>query len=217
MTIGALAYLAGLVATAPARLIVEPGPATNIASVGGTLWRGRAVLAGGEVASWRWAPLRSLAGFGYAAAFRIDGAGTALAGRVRLRPGATLFESVAGSASGVLAAGLFPRLPFACATTLRLAVVRFGLGGDAGAATGRVEADPASCAARGGAAPAASVPALLVTMTGATGRIAPRAHPRVTFATLAFAPGRLTVAFTPEGAAALPFATIAGTRVETGL
>ncbi|WP_414901095.1 hypothetical protein ACMT1E_14410 [Sphingomonas flavalba] len=215
MTIGALAYLAGLVATAPARLIVEPGPATNIASVGGTVWRGRAVLAGGEVARWRWAPLRSLAGFGYAAGFRVDGAGTALTGRVRLRPGATLFESVGGTASATLVAGAFPRLPFACATALRVAVARFGLGGDSGFADGRLETDAAACTARAVAAPPVSAPPLLVTLTGATGRVAPRAHPRVTFATLGFAPGRLTIAFTPEGAAALPFATLAGTRIET--
>ena len=207
--IGAIAYLAGLVATAPARLIVEPGAATNIASVGGTLWRGRAVLAGGEVAAWRWAPLRSLTGLGYAANVTVDGAGTTLTGQARLRPGSALLTAVSGQVTGALVSTLWPRLPFRCATTIQVNIKQLALG--AGTADGRLLTDAGTCAASNSPALAAATPALLFEMhpsgPASSGRIAPQAHPRVTFATITrAADGTLALAFTPAGAAALPFA-----------
>jgi hypothetical protein len=212
LAVGILAYVAGLVVTLPARLIVQHGEGTNIADVAGSLWAGEAALTSGEVVAWRWAPLRSLAGLGYAADVRLTSDRTALSGTALLRPGSVTLANVAGTAGGALLNALFPRLPFTCDLAMQVAVRRLTIGSGDQHAEGRILGDSGRCAPV--SAPSATTPLpplVLESVADGQLRLAKQGQRRVALADVRL--GRddaLSIAVTPAGAAAFPFAVPPG-------
>ena len=206
---GALTYLVGLVATLPARLIVEPQPGTNIADVAGTVWRGQVSLTSGEVATWRFAPLASLANFGFTVNWRLAGVGSAARGQARLWPGAVALDGVSGTARASLLGVLVPRLPFACDAMIQLDV-RHARFGDPLRFEGRVLSDVGQCAPTGSSAPPLPVPALQLTAIPADAGDRLRIARRVPGAPALVEIDSRAARITPEGARLFPFASPPG-------
>jgi hypothetical protein len=211
--IGLGVYLLTLLVTMPARIVVPLPGAT------GTVWHGSAPIDGGNRAIWRWSPLRSLTGLGFAANFVVTGPQTALDGRALLRPGRMLLEDVKGSADGGLLALAQPS--FACAVRTRVDLARVSIGGGKQGADGRVRSEPGSCQPFGGAAVA--VPALALDVRQTPGlaviNLAPIGERRDSFLVGGLSEdGTLRLIVSAKGAAALPFlAPPGGMKVETKL
>ena len=204
--IGLVAYVVALIASWPARFLIDADPGWAVA---GTIWHGEAVLDGAYRVEWRWAPFRSLANLGFAADWRMTGSGTDLAGSAIAWPNSLLLEGVSGQSDAALLAALDHDLPFACNATLTVDLPRIMLDAAKSSIEGEVRSDPGSCAARGseGSAP---VPALVMRATrdraGVTSAtLAPLAQPRLRLAEGSLAGGRLSLAPTRTGAAMLPF------------
>lgn len=200
----------------PARFAVDWGPRWQMA---GTVWNGEAVLDGAYRLSWRWAPLRSLAAFAFAGDVRLAGGGTDIAGSVISSGRRLRFDGLSGRADGALLAALDPALPFACETALEVDLPRLIVDRARSSAVGEVRAGSGSCATPG-AGPNMVLPALLATLRagpgGTTiGALSPIGQARLHLAEGSIAGGRLTVALTPAGAAALPFAR--GLRIDQPL
>jgi len=214
--LGFAVYLLALVATIPAGILIP------LPDASGTIWRGAAFLAGGNRVEWRWAPLRSLIGLGFAADFTVTGVDTMLGGRALLRPGGrVMLDSVSGSADGALLATL-ANPSFACAVRMQIDIREMSLGGGDRGADGRIRAQPGVCQAFGGAAPVA-VPALTLDLDRTPGvtmiNLVPRGGVRTPFLVGGLEEGgRLRLIVTAEGAAALPFLSPpGGMKVETEL
>ncbi|MBO9379376.1 hypothetical protein GG804_21620 [Sphingomonas histidinilytica] len=212
--IGLGVYLLTLLATAPAR-IVAPLPGAT-----GTIWHGAAPLDGGSRAEWRWSPLASLTGLGFAADVAVTGPGTALAARALLRPGRVLIEDAKGSAGfGLLAA--IARPGFACDLHMQVDLARVAIGGGKQGADGRIRSEPGSCNAFGG--PAVAVPAMTFDVRQTPGlaviNLAPAGERRRPFIVGGLEEkGMLRLIVTAEGAATLPFLSPpGGMKIETEL
>lgn len=207
LAIGLAAYCVTLVITLPARFLFAADPRWAVA---GTIWNGEAVVDGAYRLEWRWAPWRSLASLAFAADVRMTGTGTDLTGAATVSPGGTLLEGFAGSGGGGLLAAFGPRLPFACDAPLTITLRQLRIAGPRSEATGEILSDAGSCTAIGGGQPN-PVPALvtrLLPLPDGTTRIetTPAKGSRVRFFEGQIAAGRLHLALTPAGAAALPFA-----------
>lgn len=212
--VGVIVYLLALFVTIPARLFV-PMP-----NVSGTIWHGEAQVAGGNRIQWRWAPLRSLFRFGFAADFSVIGVETSLAGKALLRPGGRLIlDDVSGSADGALIDAV-ARPAFACSVRMQIDIERLSLGGGKRGGQGRIDGEPGVCQAFGSTSPV-SIPALRFDLTQMPGvamiNLAPRAHTRRPYLVGGLSEnGELSLIVTAEGATAMPFAsTPGGMKVET--
>lgn len=212
--IGLGVYLLTLLVTIPAQLVVPlPG-------AGGTIWRGSAPIAGGSLLTWRWAPLRSLIRFGFAADIALDGPASALAGQALLRPGRVLLDDVRGTADGGLLALAGPS--FACATQLRVDLDHLAIGGGRQGAQGRIRAEPGSCRTFGSMT-ATAIPATILDIRQTPGlavfnlAAAGALHTPLMMGGLGDK-GQLQLIVTREGAAIFPFAsTPGGMKIETEL
>jgi hypothetical protein len=206
--LGVAAYLLALAATVPARLVLP------LPDASGTIWRGTAPLAGGNELTWRWAPLRTLTGFGFATDWTIKGQSSDLAGRLLLRPGAVVLDAVSGSADGALLRVAAPDLPFTCTFALQVNLPRAALGGADQGIEGDVRSDAGTCQAFGAAGPTPVPPMILA--AAQVGRdteitLAPLGQRRRILMNATLTPeGRLSLRVTPEGARILPFATPPG-------
>lgn len=212
--IGVGVYLLTLLATVPAR-IVAPLPGAT-----GTIWHGAAPVDGGNRAEWRWSPLASLTGLGFAAGVTVTGPQTALDARALLRPGRILIENAKGSADfGLLAAIVRPS--FACDMRMRVDLTRVVIGGGRQGADGQIRSEPGSCRQLDGAP--APVPAMAFDIRQTPGmaviNLAPVAARRRPFIVGGLEEkGKLRLIVTAEGAAALPFlAPPGGMKIETEL
>lgn len=215
LLIGALlmGYVVALIALLPARFVFNPGTRWAVA---GTVWNGEAVRDGAYRVEWRWAPWRSLATLGFAVDWRMAGSGTDLAGSAVQTSERLLLEGVSGTADGALLAAIAPDLPFACDAPLTVNLPRVLLAERGSFFEGAVRSDAGSCTIAG-APEAVGIPPLVARAvrdrTGVTTlTVAPLATPRLRLAEGALAGGRLTIAATPAGAAALPF--LRGWRLE---
>lgn len=212
--IGVGVYLLTLLATMPARIVVPLPGAT------GTVWHGSAPIDGGSRAEWRWAPLRSLFGLGFAADLTVTGPQTDLTGRALLRPGRVLIEDLRGSADGGLLSAV-ARPAFACAVRMQLDLKRVAIGGGKQGADGRIRSEPGNCQPFGGTAVA--VPALTLDVEQTPGlavvNLAPAGERRSPFLVGGLGEdGKLRLIVTAEGATALPFlAPPGGMKIETEL
>lgn len=213
--LGLAVYLLALVVTIPARVFVPLPDAV------GTIWRGEAPLGGNRI-TWRWAPLRSLIQFGFAADFAVTGAETSLAGRALLRPGGrAILDNVSGSADGALLDAVV-RPSFVCTVQMQVDIKKISVGGGERGADGRIRAEPGTCQAFGATAPVA-IPALTLDLTRTPDltiiNLAPRGRARTPFLVGGLEKnGQLRLIVTAEGAAALPFASPpGGMKVETEL
>ncbi len=182
----------------------------GIAAVGGTIWHGEAALAGGDRLSWRWAPLATLAHLAFAADFAVEGRDTALAGRALLGRSSLRLDDVSGTADARLLAALDPGLPFACAMPLQVNLTTLAIGRGDRRMAGEIRSGGGSCGPKAGGAQVSVAPLILT--AGDVGRataggIAPLGRRRLSLVTFTLArDGRLDLAVTRAGAAALPFA-----------
>ena len=159
---GLLAYLAGMVALIPARMIVDENENFK---VGGTIWNGEAVFASTMRAEWQFAPLTSLTHMGFAADWRLSGGGTDLAGSLIKRGAAMRFEQVSGQADAHLLSVLAPNLPINCSFVADVRIKVLQLGGGQQGGEGSVRMSPSRCSAKAIPGPVVDVPALSGTVT----------------------------------------------------
>lgn len=205
--LGLAAYLVALVAGLPARMVLDWGPRWQIA---GTVWSGDAVLDGAYRLTWRWAPLRSLAAFAYAADVQLTGNGTDIAASAIAAPHRLRLDGVSGRGDGALLAALAPGLPFACDAPLEIDLPRLVLAGADSAAVGEVRSGSGSCGATGAAETNALPPLLLSARAaphgGTVAELAPVGQARLRLIEGSVLDGHLTARTTPLGAGVLPFA-----------
>ena len=215
-----LAYVAALVWNIPASVAITR-PA-GIASLGGTLWRGRAILVDGETLEWRWAPLRSLVRLVFAVDWTVAGPGIDLAGQASFGPDSTMIDEASGSATGALLAVAMPDLPFVCGMPLQATIRHIQFGGSAPMLDGEVRSDTGLCAPKSGG-PATLLPALWLRLdrlgNGSELLLAPAAQRRHALVQgMLDRDSRLRLHVTAEGARTLPFvAPPGGLTLETTL
>jgi hypothetical protein len=216
--IGLVTYLLSLLATTPARLFVPPSP--GISAVGGTIWHGEAALVGGNRLEWRWAPLRSISGLGFAVDWRVTGAATDLGGRALLRRSGVRFDRVSGRADGSLLAAVAPDLPFRCDLLIQANLPLLAIG-DKQRVEGMLRSEPGSCSSGGAIAPLP--PLVAASRASGGGRSALRlmavGQPGRLLAELVLREeGALDLRVTPAGAALMPFLLPpGGTRIRTAI
>lgn len=211
--IGIAAYAAALVATVPAGTIFPNRPWRT--GVAGTVWNGAVGVGGTNRLAWHWAPLRSLAGLGFAADWTVTGAETALDGRALARSGRTVLDAVSGSADASLLQALAPTLPFTCDLTVQADFPRIVVGGSDQSVAGQLTTDAGTCRPKGAGGPTTSLPPLMLSAEhiGAESRLRlfPATQRRRTLMTITLGEdGSTEIGMTPEGAAALPFVGLPG-------
>lgn len=208
--LGIAAYAVAMVATIPASAVLKNRPWR--AGISGTVWNGEVGITGGGSAEWRWAPLRSLLGLGYAADWKLRGPDTELGGRAIAGFSSVVLDKVSGSANASLISVLRPNLPFTCDMTAQVEMDRMVMGGSGQMMQARVLSDPGTCGLRGMGA-RTQVPSLLFTAEKVGSitriRVAPATQRLKTLinGTLS-ASGQLELTLTPEGAETLPFLPI---------
>ncbi|MEI9851832.1 MAG: hypothetical protein WDN24_14485 [Sphingomonas sp.] len=214
--LGIASYAVAMVATIPASVAFKNRPWR--AGVAGTVWNGEVGVTGGTVLSWRWAPLRSLTGLGFAADWRALGPGTDLGGQALAGLGGVALDQVSGTADAALLDVVQPGLPFACDMTGQVEFERIVAGGSAAMVAGRARSTAGSCRARGGAATALPPLILVAEKIGTESRIriAPATQRLRTLIDAALREnGMVEVTVTPEGAKAMPFLGVpGGTKVQ---
>lgn len=190
---GLMAYALALVATLPARVIAPDG-----SDAAGTVWHGSATF-GGAVARWDASLPESVASASLGARVSLDGPATVLTGTAHWRPfGGTTLTAVRGRASWAQLAAAVPALAADCAVMLDVDLARVA----ANDLTGTVTTLPGSCARIG--ASARSVPRLIATFSGATGRVTTWTDRTTPLATVALGGGSVHLHLTPVGATVLP-------------
>ncbi|HWK35627.1 hypothetical protein [Sphingomonas sp.] len=202
-----------MIATIPAGTIFPNRPWRT--GVAGTIWNGEVGVGGTNRMAWRWAPLRSLVGLGFAADWTVKGADTLLNGRATARPGRTAIDTVSGSADASLLQVLQPTLPFTCDLTIQADFPRIVVGGSDQSVTGQLTTDAGSCRPRTPGSPATTLPPLMLSAEhiGAESRMRlfPATQRRRTLMTIVLGEdGSTEIGMTPEGAAALPFVGLPG-------
>lgn len=193
MAAGVAAYALALAATVPARVIAPDG-----SDAAGTVWHGSATL-GGAVARWDASLPESVASASLGARVTLDGPATVMTGTAHWRPfGGTTLTAVRGRASWAQLAAAVPALAADCAVMLDVDLARVAASG----LTGTVTTLPGSCTRIG--ASARSVPRLIATFTGASGRVTTWTDRTTPLATVALGGGSMHLHLTPSGAAVLP-------------
>jgi hypothetical protein len=190
---GLAAFALMLFATLPAGIVAPVG-----SEAVGTVWHGSATF-GGAVARWDASLAESIASASLAAHVTLDGPATALTGVAHWRPvGGTTLTAVRGRASWAHLAAVVPALAADCAVTLNVDLARIA----ANDLTGTVTTLPGSCTPVG--APVRSVPRLIATFGGASGRVTTWTDRTSPLATVALGGGIVRLHLTPVGAAVLP-------------
>ncbi len=154
---GVVAYLLGLIALIPARAVMAESDRVR---VGGTIWRGEAVIASTVHVEWTFAPLTTLTHLAYSADWRLTGGATDLAGSATRGGGVLRLEGVSGQADGTLLAVAAPRLPIACNFLADVAIDRIVIGGAAQQALGTLRTSPVKCVASAAVGAPLDLPAL---------------------------------------------------------
>ena len=208
---GLAAYVLALIATLPARLLLERADEPGIwLAVSGTVWSGEAALSQGHAVRWSWAPLASIANLSFATHLEVTGADTALEGVAAWRPGGVVITDLNGNASASLVSALAPSLPFVCDFPMRVNIDRLAFGGSAPGAAGEILGSAGSCASRNSTvAAAAPVPPLVAEATinvgGSNGWIAPRGNRTEKLISFAVTPsGDTSVTVSPTASALIP-------------
>lgn len=208
VALGTIAYLVALVATIPARFVIDPGERWVM---GGTVWHGEAVLGGSQRIEWDWSPVRTLTSLAFAADWRMSGGATDLTGTAALSGRRVLLEDITGQADGAMIAAIAPRFPLVCETLMQVDIAVLSFGGTESRAVGEIRSQAGRCAPRGIAAPPVALPPLILTMRNAGGPTEGWISPvgmrqKLVTGTLSRR-GRVAVAVSPAGGAALPFAS----------
>ena len=208
---GILVYVLTLIATLPARLLLDRAATPDIwLAASGTVWSGEAALGQGHSVRWAWAPLASLANLAFTTDIEVDGAGTDLGGQASWRPGGLVVTSLRGNASATLLSAVFPNLPLLCELPMELEFERIALGGSRPGVDGKVRTSPGSCAPRSGSVGAAvPVPALVgeatISVGGSSGWVAPRLNRSAKLISFTVMPnGGTALEVSPAGTALFP-------------
>ena len=208
---GLAAYAAVLIATIPARLLLERAEEPRIwLAASGTIWNGEAALGQGHAVRWQWAPMASLATLSFATHVQVIGAGTELEGLASARPGAVVIKELNGTASASLITALVPRLPFVCDFPMRVNLERLAFGSTQPGASGEILGSAGTCSSRSGVVlGSAVVPPLVAEATtnvgGSTGWLAPRGNRSERLVTFTVTPnGKTSVTVSPTASALIP-------------
>ena len=208
---GLLVYVLTLIATLPARLLLDRAATPDIwLAASGTVWQGEAALAQGHSVRWAWAPLASLANLAFTTQLEVDGAGTEVTGLASWRPSGLEITNLKGNASATLLSALFPNLPFLCELPMELEFDRIALGGSRPGADGKVRTSSGSCAPRSGSVlSAVPVPPLVgeatISVGGSSGWVAPRGNRSAKLISFTVMPnGGTAFDVSPAGAALFP-------------
>lgn len=208
---GLAAYALTLIATLPARLLLErSGEPSIFLAVSGTMWSGEAALGQGHAIRWAWAPLASIANLRYTTHLEVSGPDTELKGMAAWRPSGITITDVDGNASASLITALAPSLPFVCDFPMRVNIERLAFGGTEPGAAGEVRASGGSCTGRGALVVAsAPVPPLIaeasINVGGSTGWVAPQGNRADKLVTFAVTPnGETSVSVMPGASAMIP-------------
>jgi len=146
---GALVYSLSLLATAPARLVeryAEMPP--QIESLGGTVWNGSALIAGGHRLEWRFDRAGTLAALAPRFDLSLEGPGTRITARGAVLPSGAggILTDVNGRASWPLAAAFATDAPrLACDAVASLDLERIVVQRDRIGASGTMRSNAGSC------------------------------------------------------------------------
>jgi hypothetical protein len=208
---GIAAYLLTLIATLPARLLLERAEEPHIwLAVSGTVWNGEAALSHGHAVRWRWAPMASLANLSYSTHLEVLGADTELKGIAAWRPSGIVITDLNGNASATLVSALAPTLPFLCDFPMRVNIDRLAFGGSAPGAAGEIMGSAGTCASRNSSVSASTaVPPLVAAATinvgGSNGWLAARGNRADKLISFAVTPsGKTSVTVSPTASAMIP-------------
>jgi hypothetical protein len=211
MLTGIAAYLLALLATLPARLLLDRADEPHIwLAVSGTVWNGEAALSQGHAVRWRWAPLASLTTISYSTHLQVIGADTELTGIAAWRPSGIVVTDLKGNASATLVSALAPTLPFLCDFPMRVNIDRLAFGGTAPGAAGEIMGSAGSCTARNSAVAASvAVPPLVAEATinvgGSNGWIAARGNRADKLISFAVTPsGATSITVSPSASMLIP-------------
>lgn len=209
--LGAATYLLTLVATLPARLLLERSEDPKIwLAVSGTIWRGEAALAHGHAVRWAWAPLSSLAKLSFTTDIEVIGADTQLEGEASWRRDGVILDGVSGTASASLVSALAPALPFVCDFPMRVDIDRIAFGSQQPGAAGELRSSGGSCTARSGlVAGSSAVPPLIgeatINVGGSNGWIAASGNRAEKLVSFTVTPnGKTAIAVSPSASAIIP-------------
>lgn len=209
--LGLVTYLLTLVATLPARLLLQRTDDPTIwLAVSGTVWRGEAALAHGHAVRWVWAPMSSLAKLSFTTDIEVVGADTQLEGEASWRSDGIVLDQVNGTASASLFSALAPSLPFVCDFPMRVDIDRIAFGGQQPGAAGEIRSSGGSCSARSGlVAGSSAVPALVgeatINVGGSNGWIAASGNRADRLVSFTVTPnGKTAVAVSPSASAIIP-------------
>lgn len=208
---GLVVYLIVLIATIPARLLLEraDGPPIWLA-VSGTVWSGEAALSQGHAVRWQWAPGASIANLGFATHLNVVGADTELEGMAVWHSDGIVITDLEGNASATLVSALAPTLPFVCDFTMQVDIDRLAFGDEAPGAAGEVRGSAGSCAGRGSAVMASTpVPPLIaegaINVGGSNGWIAVSGNRSEKLVSFAVTPsGDTSITVSPIASALVP-------------
>jgi hypothetical protein len=208
---GLAAYLLTLIATLPARLLLERADEPGIwLAVSGTVWNGEAALSQGHAVRWRWAPMASIANLSFSTHLEVIGADTQLKGIAAWRPSGIVITDLNGNASASLVSALAPTLPFVCDFPMQVNIDRLAFGGSAPGAAGEIMGSAGSCATRNSSISASTaVPPLVAEATinvgGSNGWLAPRGSRSDKLITFAVTPsGKTSITVSPTASALIP-------------
>lgn len=208
---GLVAYLLALIATLPARLLLERADKPGIwLAVSGTVWNGEAALSQGHAVRWQWAPLASLANLSFSTHLEVIGADTELKGIAAWRPSGIVITDLKGNASASLVSALAPTLPFVCDFSMQVNIDRLAFGGSAPGAAGEIMGSAGSCATRNSSiAASTAVPPLVgeatINVGGSNGWIAPRGNRSEKLVSFAVTPsGETSITVSPTASALVP-------------
>lgn len=151
------AYALGLIAMAPAEIIVAKSSNGERQAVG-TVWAGERAMPGGFGARWAVMPFASIANLSGTLKLTLRGPDTAATTQALVRPGRVLIRDLTGTGSMRLLNAAAPSLPFACSSVMRFDVARLTIKGPPGSA-GSIAVSPGDCAPTAGGA-ATPLPAL---------------------------------------------------------
>lgn len=208
--LGVAAYLLSLIATLPARLLfADARDDAVLGTVTGTIWSGEGSMNAGHSLRWDWAPLDSLAQFGFVVDLSVRGPDTALSGQASWRPGRVELSNIEGPATGTLISAIFPTLPFTCDFPMVVNLNKVRLSGRRPGVDGEVRTEGGLCATRASSIAATSImPPLIgrsaITIGGSSGFIDTRSRSERILTSSITPGGEVSVSVLPRAAALLP-------------
>lgn len=141
----AVAYIAALVATVPARFVASQFALPPGVAMSGTIWNGEAALPAGPVLAWHLDALDSMLNFALSARWTLTAARTDLAGDVMAGSDRIVLTGVKGIAGWELARAVSPNLAADCDLSAEIAFSSVTIGQGKQSALGTLRTGAGSC------------------------------------------------------------------------